>query len=572
MRLMGLIPAGARPALLPFGLWLALATALRAGSALLLVPFLTALFAEPVTATSWLAAMAVTTATGWAVERRAGRLGFDLGLSVMESINERLIAVLLSIPLGWLTTLRQAEAKRALSGTAMELFSGFVNLSSQIGINLMLPGAIGLGLLLVAWPLGLMALVFWPILLVAMGIGGRLMRRAEADFAAAGRNVAERIDEFAHAQAVLRSAGRAGTGGPVAGAIEGQRRAAMRILWFSLPGTLVFSLVLQLVLIALFGTLGWMMWTDRIETVEAIALGTVILRYVEPIQSLATLFPALESLHGMAGRTLAVLDAPRLSFPAHPRTPVSFDVELDDVCFAPAGHDVLRGVSFTAPEGATTAIVGPSGAGKSTILSIVARFHEPDGGAVRVGSIDLREVEPNVLMEQLAIVFQTVQLFEGSIADNIRVALPDATDDAVIAAGRAAGVEEIAARLGGWDAPVGEGGQLLSGGERQRISIARALLKKTRILLLDEATSALDTINEAAIAQTLREFRDRTIIVIAHRLETIANADHVVFVEDGRVVEAGGLLELIQSEGRFSEWWQQRRAAGGWKFNAGIDR
>lgn len=513
-------------------------------------------------------AIFLVVAAGWLVERRLALLSFDLGLAVMISVNDRLISTLLAIPLGWLTASRQAEVKRALSETGMELFAGFVNLSAQFGINLMLPGIIGLGLIFFSWPLGIAALALWPILFLAMLLGARLMRRADIEFAAASRDAGERIDEFARAQTVLRSAGRGGADGPVAASITAQRRAGMRILWFSLPGTLLFSVVLQLVLVCLFGTLGWVVWTSQVGMVEAVALGTVILRYIEPVQALAALFPPLESLHGMAERTLSVVNAPRLPVSTNPQQPLRFDVELEGVCFAPSGQNVLRGISFTAPAGKTTAIVGPSGAGKTTILSMIGRFNEPDSGAVRIGGVDLREISLDVLREELAIVFQTVQLFDGSIADNIRIARPEASFEEVVACARAAGVEEMAGRLGGWDAPVGEDGQLLSGGERQRISIARALLKKAPILLLDEATSALDTVNEAAIAETLCEFHDRTIIIVAHRLETIAKADYVVFIEDGHVVQVGGLSELSRTSGKFVDWWQRCRAAGAWKITA----
>lgn len=170
-------------------------------------------------------------------------------------------------------------------------------------------------------------------------------------------------------------------------------------------------------------------------------------------------------------------------------------------------------------------------------------------------------------MDQLSIVFQTVQLFEGGIADNIRIARPAASEEAVHAAATAAGVDEIVTRLGSWDAPVGEGGGALSGGERQRVSIARAWLKDAPILLLDEATSGLDTLNEAAVMTALSRFGQRTVLIVAHRLETIARADQILFVEDGRVIEAGSRDELIAADGRFSAYWKHRQAARSWRFD-----
>lgn len=158
-------------------------------------------------------------------------------------------------------------------------------------------------------------------------------------------------------------------------------------------------------------------------------------------------------------------------------------------------------------------------------------------------------------------------LFEGGIVANIRIARPSANEAAVHAAASAAGVDEIVARLGRWDAPVGEGGGALSGGERQRVSIARALLKDAPILLLDEATSGLDTLNEAAVMTALSRFGQRTVLIVAHRLETIARADQILFVEDGRVIEAGSRDELIAAGGRFADYWSDRQGARAWRFD-----
>ena len=563
MQLSRIIGPEARPKVRPFWRWVALAAALRAGAALLLLPFLTALFTDPALGLAWLCALLAAVATGWMVERRVGILAFDIGLSTMTSVNDRLIGALLAALPGWLTAHRQAEARRALSGTGMELFAGFVNFAAQIGINLLVPGLLAAGLLFACWPLGLVALLLWPMLLGTMGLGARMMRRAKADFAAAGREVGERSEEFARNQALLRAAGRGGLGGPVTRAVGRQRRATMRLLRFSVPGTLLFSLMSQLAVVSLFGTITALLWSGRIGAVEAVALGMVVMRYLEPVEALAAVFPVIETLHGTVGRTVSILDAPRLTL-GRDLAPSGSDIALDDVRVALNGQPILNGVNLRAAAGQTTAIVGPSGAGKSTILSLIARFHDPDEGAVRVGGTDLRDLSPDAHLSRLSIVFQTVQLLEGSIAENIRIARPDATDAEVAAAASAAGVDEIADRIGGMGAAVGQDGQRLSGGERQRISIARAFLKQSPIVLLDEATSALDTASEAAIARALATFRDRTIVIVAHRIETVAQADRVFFVDEGRVVEDGTPAELIARGGRFAAWWAQSRAARAW--------
>jgi ATP-binding cassette, subfamily B, bacterial IrtB/YbtQ len=567
------VPPEARQRLPLYAVLVLLAAASRAAAALLLVPLLSALFsAGPSAALPWLGAVAIAVAAGWLAEWRLIGRAFDVGFMIAITTNEKLIDHLMSVSIGWLNATRQGEAKRALAGAVPELFAAFVNLGGQVGIAVVLPALIGFGLLFVAWPLGVVALIAVPLLFGALLLGARLMRRAEAAFAAASTEAAMRTDEFARAQVVLRAAGRSGTDGtPLGDAIEAQRQTGLRMLWSTLPGTLVFSVVLQSVLVTMVAVLALMFARGALTAVETVALIVVITRYLEPFNTLSDLFPALESACGGARRVQDVLAAPALPAAVTDAVAGPPSVEFRDVTFAPDGHAVLDGISFTVPAGTTTAIVGPSGAGKSTILSLVARFHEVEGGAVLVAGHDVRAYRPGTLMAQLAVVFQNVQLFEGTIADNIRIARPDAGDSEVRAAAAAARVDEIVARLGGWDAPVGEGGGALSGGERQRVSIARALLKNAPILLLDEATSALDTGNETAIAAALQGFARHTVLMVAHRIETIAHADTIIFVEGGRVVESGPREALIARDGRFAAYWKQRRMAREWRLDGSHD-
>jgi ATP-binding cassette subfamily B protein IrtB len=562
-----LVPDEARRHIAPYLIFTVAAALARAASALLLVPLLGALFTAGAGATlPWLAALAVAVALGWLAETRLILRAFDLGFAVANRMNHRLIDQFLAVPIGEFGAKQQSEAKRAVSGSVSELFAAFVNLGGQVGISLLLPMLIGIGLLFVAWPLGVVTLIAAPILLAALLSGARLLRKAETAFAAAAEDVTERTDEFAKAQLVLRAAGRAGLDGtPLGEAIDRQRRTGLRLLGLTIPGTLTFTIAFQAVLIALVAVIAYLFAAGTADAVMAVALIVVITRYLEAFRTLSDLFPALETVRGAWRRTADSFALPvlaRAEADAAPRHPA---VKFRNVGFAPGGHQVLNGISFAVPQGTTTAIVGPSGSGKSTILSLVARFHEASSGEVLVSGHDVRAYLPQTLMAELAIVFQNVQLFEGGISDNIRIARPAATDEELREAMRAARADEIVERLGDRNAPVGEGGSSLSGGERQRVSIARALLKGAPILLLDEATSSLDAGNEAAIATAIRSFAGRTVLIVAHRIETIAHADNIVFVENGRVVEEGPRERLIRQGGRFAAYWAHRRAALEWR-------
>lgn len=243
-------------------------------------------------------------------------------------------------------------------------------------------------------------------------------------------------------------------------------------------------------------------------------------------------------------------------------------VELDHVRFG--YHDsatVLDDISWKAEPGSMIAVVGPSGSGKTTMAKLIARFYDTNAGTVRVGGLDVRDQRASDVLSQLSMVFQDVYLFQGTLADNIRLGRLDASDDDVMRAAQLAGVSEIADRLpDGWNTNVGEGGRSLSGGERQRVSIARALLKQAPIVLFDEATSALDVENEAHINDCMAQIRaTSTVIIIAHKLETIRNADLIVVMgNDGHITQRGTHNELIAQDGMYREFYKARCQAESW--------
>ncbi len=270
-----------------------------------------------------------------------------------------------------------------------------------------------------------------------------------------------------------------------------------------------------------------------------------------------------------------VMDAPTLPVPDHPQTPRDNRVVFRDVSFTYDGAQspALSHVSFTAEPGETVALVGPSGGGKTTAASLIPRFWDADTGTVEVGGVDVRQIDPHVLMDQVAFVFQNNRLFKASILENVRAARPDASREQVLAALEAAQCGDILEKLPqGLDTVIGTEGTYLSGGEAQRIALAQAILKDASIVVLDEATAFADPENEALIQKAFaRLTKDRTVIMIAHRLSTVVGADKILVLKGGRVTEQGTHGELIAAGGLYTRMWVDYNRAIQWKMESGKE-
>ena len=276
--------------------------------------------------------------------------------------------------------------------------------------------------------------------------------------------------------------------------------------------------------------------------------------------------------HTALGRIEQVMNAPTLTVDPDPQTPKDNGVAFRDVSFTYDGADVpaLSHVSFRVEPGQTVALVGPSGGGKTTAASLIPRFWDVTDGAVEVGGVDVRRADPHALMNDIAFVFQNNRLFKASILDNVRASRPDATREEAISALRAAQCGDILAKLpNGADTVIGTEGTYLSGGEQQRVALARAILKNAPIVVLDEATAFADPENEALIQKAFAKLTEgRTVVMIAHRLSTVVNADKIIVLDAGKVAEEGTHAELVKANGLYARMWADYNRAVSWKISA----
>lgn len=292
----------------------------------------------------------------------------------------------------------------------------------------------------------------------------------------------------------------------------------------------------------------------------------VITRVYAPFDQALALIAEMFLSQVSADRLMEIYDA-KTAEGSERFSPEGHDIVFENVGFAYDNEQVLRGVSFTAKEGEVTALVGPSGSGKSTCARLAARLWDIDSGTIRVGGVNIADIDPETLLTDYSMVFQNVVLFDDTVMENIRLGKHGATDEEVRAAAKAANCDEFVEKLPqGYDTPIGENGARLSGGERQRISIARALLKDAPIVLLDEATASLDVENETKVQGALsRLLTGKTVLVIAHRMRTVEAADKIVVLKDGKVAEEGRPEELLAREdGMFRRMTELQAASAGW--------
>lgn len=285
------------------------------------------------------------------------------------------------------------------------------------------------------------------------------------------------------------------------------------------------------------------------------------------MSSLASLYTGMKFLNQASANLITILDEKPLPYEKEAVDFPDYGIKVEHVSFEYEKNiDVLKDITFDAPAGTTTALIGPSGSGKSTVTNLISRFWDVTQGKISIGGNDIKVIRPDTLTEHMAVVFQDVYLLKDSIYNNIRLGRPTASKEDVINAAKAAHCHDFIMNMeNGYDTVVGEGGSTLSGGEKQRISIARALVKDAPIVLLDESTSSLDADNEAEINKALDTLmKGKTVIVIAHRLNTIINADNIIVLDSGKIRESGNHQDLMETGGWYAEMYAEQQKALEW--------
>lgn len=521
---------------------------------------------------AWLAAAALTTvAAGSALLYfLQARSGYRISLTLMRSLQHRIGDHASQLPLGWFDRTRVGELSQLTSRSAEDAGSVTAHLLQPIISAIITPLTVAIGLFWWDWRVGLAGALFLPVAALIGWLAPKLTARLDAVLDRRTAEVNEQIVDFALAQPVLRPAARTvGDYPPLDEALERQYRTSERIFWRTIPSVLLSTIAVQLWLVLLLVTALSLALIGHLAIPATVGLLVVSVRFVGPLAELSEYATAMRAAGDSLARIRALLNTPVLPEPDTPVTApnTGLSVEFDGVGFGYGADPVLNGVSFRLEPGTLTALVGPSGSGKTTVLRLIARFWDVTSGSVRLGGTDVRDLGSEQVIDRVAVVFQDVYLFEGSILDNVRTGRPDASGEELARAIRAARLEDLAERLpDGLDTPVGEGGARLSGGERQRVSIARALLKDAPIVLLDEATAAVDAENEAALADAFAALATgRTVIAIAHRIETVTAADRILVLDDGRIVEDGHHETLVDAGGRYQAFWRAKEHSASWR-------
>ena len=490
--------------------------------------------------------------------------------TILEGIRLKIANRLMRAPLGEVMGRRIGYLKNIIMDKVEDLEPPLAHMIPELTSNLLLPVAIFIWLLAIDWRLGLAVLIAPVLAMIPMFF---LMRNYNSQYAAymeANNHVNNVIIEYVEGIEVVKAFNQSTSSyEKFVGAVKSFKD--FTLAWFKSTWK-TMNLMMAIMPTTLLGVLpiGLLLTQSGSITPAELAMGIILsLSIVGPLMKATTFINEAKSMEYAVEAANELLNLPVLPDSGKIVPIRHTDIVLQDVSFSYDGtgqNEVLHDISLKMPQGSFTALVGPSGGGKSTVARLIARFWDVTGGSISIGGTNIKELSIRQLSELVSFVTQDNFLFDCSLKENIRLGKPDATEEEVWAAARAAQCEEFLGRLEhGWDTPAGEAGKQLSGGERQRIAIARAILKDAPIVILDEATAFTDPENEDKIQRSLMALsRGKTLLVIAHRLSTIQNADQIVVLEKGRIVDKGTQPELLSRCPLYQKLWQAHVGAQNW--------
>lgn len=490
--------------------------------------------------------------------------------TILQGIRLKIANRLMKAPLGEVMGRRIGYLKNIIMDKVEDLEPSLAHMIPELTSNLLLPIAIFVWMLAIDWRMGLAVLIAPVLAMIPMFF---LMRNYNSQYAAymeANNHVNSIIIEYVEGIEVVKAFNQSTSSyEKFVGAVQSFKE--FTLAWFKSTWK-TMNLMMAIMPTTLLGVLpvGLLLVQSGSISPAELAMGIILsLSIVGPLMKATTFINEAKSMEFAVEAANELLNLPILPDSGKIVSIPHNDIVLDRVFFSYDGseqNDVLQGVSLKMPEGSFTALVGPSGGGKSTVARLIARFWDVTGGSITIGGKNIKELSIRQLSEMVSFVTQDNFLFNCSLKENIRLGNPNATDEEVYAAAKAACCDEFIARLDkGYDTPAGDAGKRLSGGEKQRIAIARAILKNAPIVILDEATAFTDPQNEDKIQKSIMALsKGKTLLVIAHRLSTIQNADQIVVLKKGQVVDCGKQEELLNRCPLYADMWKAHIGAKNW--------
>lgn len=499
-------------------------------------------------------------------ERASYRANFRGAYEMSADGRIRLAEHLRKLSLGFLSQRDPGDLSSMMITDFTMAETGISHHLPQLMGALVMPILAFLSLLWIDWRMSLAMFLALPFALLVLWLCTIVQRSLSGRQIAAKINAGNRLEEYLQGIRVMKAYNLLGDRFVrLRDAFGELRRACIRQEALLGPFVMLSVTLVRagLTLMILCGT--YLLLGGELSLLTFVLFLVVGSRVFEPLTSALTNFAEFRYFSIAGGRILSLMNEPEMQ--GDSEAPESGDITLQDVSFAYQQKETLHGINLTMKRGTLTALVGPSGSGKSTLMKLCARFYDPQKGAVLFNGIPMTELEPESLMRHISMVFQDVYLFQDTIRNNIRFGKSDASEEEIIAVAKKACCHDFIMRLPkGYDTMVGEGGCTLSGGEKQRLSIARAMLKNAQVVLLDEATASLDPENEVEVQQAINTLIEgRTVIVIAHRLKTIREAEQIVVLENGRIAEKGCHEELIGRKGLYYKLWSIQEKTMGWQ-------